>query len=70
MAGLAMICKIYGGMIVKGADGKEVKWLYDYAQDRPRLESEMLAEEKAAKERRKQLKAKATIDKEKQLGLF
>lgn len=65
-----MICKYYGGMIVKGADGKEVKWLYDYAQDRPRLESEMLAEEKAASERKKWLKIKAQIEKDKQLELF
>jgi hypothetical protein len=48
MNGLAKICKLYGGMTVQG-----VKWVWDYAQDRPRLASEMTAKEKAESERAK-----------------
>lgn len=53
MGGLARICKMYGSMIVKGSDGKEVKWLWDYVNDKPRLESEMSKEEFAASEKAK-----------------
>ncbi len=53
MAGLARICKIYGSMEVVGADGKKVTWLWDYANDRPRLKTEMTKEEIAASERAK-----------------
>lgn len=53
MAGLAMICKIYGSMTVTGADGKRVIWVYDYANDKPRLKSEMTKEEIKASERAK-----------------
>lgn len=45
MSGLAKLCKIYGSLKVKGNDGKEVVWLYDYANDKPRLKSEMTKDE-------------------------
>lgn len=41
MAGLARICKLYGSMIVKGNDGKQITWVWDYANDKPVPESEM-----------------------------
>jgi len=53
MAGLARICKIYGSMEVSGPDGKKVTWLWDYANDKPRLKTEMNKEEIAASERAK-----------------
>lgn len=53
MGGLARICKAYGGIRFKGADGKEVLWVYDYKADKPRLKSEMDAERKAASEKAK-----------------
>lgn len=31
MSGLARICKMYGGMIVVGNDGKKVEYSWDYA---------------------------------------
>lgn len=55
---MMMICKTYGGMIIRGE-----KWLWDYAQDKPRRESEMMAEKKAASEKKKLMKAKAESDK-------
>lgn len=53
MAGLARICKMYGSMKVRGADGKSVTWLWDYANDKPRLETEMTKEEIEASEKAK-----------------
>ncbi len=53
MGGLAKICKLYGSITVKGHNGQAVKWIYDYANDKPRLESEMTKEEKLASEKAK-----------------
>lgn len=53
MGGLQKICKMYGSMTVKGNDGKTVKWLWDYVNDKPRLESEMTKEEIIASEKKK-----------------
>ena len=44
---------MYGSMEVVGADGKKVTWLWDYANDKPRLKTEMTKEEIAASERAK-----------------
>jgi major membrane immunogen (membrane-anchored lipoprotein) len=52
MAGLARICKLHGSIKVS-ANGKTVVWLYDYANDKPRLKSEMTKEEIAASEKAK-----------------
>lgn len=44
MAGLQKILKLYGR--VKVGNGKEaVMWVWDYKNDKPRLESEMTKEE-------------------------
>ena len=50
MAGLAIICKSFGSMKVS-QNGKSVTWLYDYAKDKPRLQSEMTQEEISESER-------------------
>ena len=41
MGGLARICKMYGGMVATDADGKTVKWVWDYANDVPVHEKDM-----------------------------
>jgi hypothetical protein len=54
MAGLQRILKACGRMVIEGADGDKVVWAWDYAQDRPRIEAEMTAEErKASKDARR-----------------
>jgi hypothetical protein len=58
MGGLARVCKMYGAMEVKGANGRKVTWLWDYVNDKPRLKSEMTKEEIAASEEAKWLALK------------
>jgi hypothetical protein len=41
MAGLARICKLYGGMTVTGKDGKTIKYVWDYVADEAVPDSEM-----------------------------
>ncbi|MES2733582.1 MAG: hypothetical protein V4714_17690 [Bacteroidota bacterium] len=53
MGGLARICRIYGGITAKDANGKTVTWLWDYVNEKPRLETEMTKEEIAASEKEK-----------------
>lgn len=53
MAGLAKICKLYKSLVVNG-----VTWLYDYAQDKPRLKSEMTKDEIKASEKAKWMQIK------------
>ena len=45
MGGLSRLCRMYGRMKFKDKDGKEVMWLWDYKNEKPRLESEMTKEE-------------------------
>jgi major membrane immunogen (membrane-anchored lipoprotein) len=56
MTGLQKILKQVGSMIVTGEDGKNVVWLWDYANDKPRLKSEMTKKEIKASEKAKFLK--------------
>lgn len=53
MAGLKVLCKLYGGIKFKDKNGKEVVWVWDYAKDEPRLEDEITQDEKIASERAK-----------------
>ena len=53
MAGLARICKLYGKITCKDRHGNTMVWMYDYANDKPRLQHEMTKEEIAASERAK-----------------
>jgi major membrane immunogen (membrane-anchored lipoprotein) len=63
MAGLAKICKLYGSMEVVGSDGKKVIWVYDYANDKPRLKTEMTKEEIMASEKAKWIGIKTNFNK-------
>ena len=63
--GLARICKMYGSMEVSDANGKKVTWLWDYANDKPRLKTEMTEEEIMASEKAKWMGVKSQLDKEK-----
>lgn len=55
IVGLAKICKLYGSIEVSDVSGKKVVWVWDYANERPRLEDEMTREEKLASEKAKWL---------------
>jgi len=52
MAGLRMICKIYGGLRVT-QNGENVEYIWDYIKDEPRRREEFTPEEWAANERYK-----------------
>lgn len=65
MAGLAKLCKMYGSMEVSDANGKKVTWLWDYANDKPRLKTEMTKEEIMASEKAKWNNIKTQLDLEK-----
>ncbi len=52
MAGLKRILKLYGSMTVT-SNGETVKWVYDYATDEARIESNMTQDEIKASERAK-----------------
>lgn len=41
MAGLQKLCKAFGGMTVRGADGKQVKYVWDYAAGEAVTEDQM-----------------------------
>lgn len=70
MAGLRKICKVYGGIRFKGADGKIVEWVWDYVRDEPRLKSDMDAEAASASERAKWKRIADKIERDKQGDLF
>lgn len=63
MSGLGKICKLYGSMNVKDSKGNQVTWLWDYANDKPRLKTEMTKEEISASEKAKWEQLKNTISK-------
>jgi len=56
--GLSKVAKIYGGATATDTKGNKTEWLYDYANDKPRLESEMTDEEIKASEKAKLQEAK------------
>lgn len=53
MAGLAKICEIYGSIEVRDENGKKVTWLWDYANNKPRLKKEMSKQEMIESEKAK-----------------
>ena len=59
MGGIRNICRFYGGMTVRGQDGKTVKYLWDYDRDEPVTEEEMKDRERFAKSERAKWKAAA-----------
>ncbi len=52
MGGLAKLCKMYGRIDVK-VDGDVRIWVWDYANDKPRLKEDMSEEEIMASEKAK-----------------
>lgn len=48
MTGLQKLCKLYGRMKIN-----ETMWIWDYANGKPRIESEMTKEEITASEKEK-----------------
>lgn len=65
MAGLSIICKMYGSIEVSDANGKKVTWIWDYANDKPRLKTEMTKEEIMASEKAKWMSVKSYLDAQK-----
>lgn len=65
MAGLARICKMYGSIEVSDANGKKVTWIWDYANDKQRLKTEMTKEEIMASEKAKWMSVKSYLDAQK-----
>lgn len=53
MTGLQKVCKLYGRIDVVDSSGHKVVWLWDYKNDKPRLRSEMTADEIAESEKAK-----------------
>lgn len=52
-------------MICEGEDGSKVVWLWDYANDKARLKTEMTKEEIMASEKAKWTAVKSQLDAEK-----
>ena len=52
MTGLQKICKMYGSISVSDG-GNTVIWVWDYANDKPRLKTDMSKEEITASEKAK-----------------
>ena len=62
MAGLARICKMHGSLEVSDGNGKKVTWLWDYANDKPRLKTEMSKEEIMKSEKAKWSNIKSQLN--------
>ena len=52
-SGMQRILKMYGTLTAQDQHGKKVIWLWDYANNKARLKTEMTKEEIAASERAK-----------------
>jgi len=61
MAGLARLCKMYGSLKVTGQDGKSVLWVWDYANNKPRIKKEMTKEEIVESEKAKWMQIKEQL---------
>ena len=53
MGGLSRLCKMYGRIDMKDADGNKVIWVYDYHNDEPVLKSEMTKDQFTLSEKAK-----------------
>lgn len=62
MSGLQRVLKMYGKMVCKDETGKSVTWVWDYAKDKPMLQSEMTKEMTAASEKAKYEMIKSASD--------
>jgi hypothetical protein len=65
MAGLQRILKLHGSIICEGKDGIKEVWLWDYANDKARLKTEMTKEDIMASEKAKWSAIKKITDTEK-----
>lgn len=61
MGGLARLCKLYGSLEMTDSNGNKVVWVWDYANDKPRLKAEMSKEEISNSEKAKWLKIRNEI---------
>jgi major membrane immunogen (membrane-anchored lipoprotein) len=55
MGGLGKVLKMYGEMTVTDKDGNKVVWVWDYAEEKARIKSEMTKEQFAKSEKAKYL---------------
>ena len=69
MGGLARICKMHGSLEVSDGNGKKVTWLWDYANDKPRLKTEMSKEEIMKSEKAKWSNIKSQLNHEQRTEL-
>ncbi len=53
MAGLERLLKLYGSIICEGADGSKTVWLWDYANNKARLKTDMTKQEIMSSEKAK-----------------
>lgn len=53
MTGIQKLLKLYGRIECKDKNRKRVMWVWDYANDKPNIESEMTKEEWAVSEKAK-----------------
>jgi hypothetical protein len=53
MTGLSKVLKMYGKMNVTDKNGNKVVWVWDYAENKARLETEMTKEQLAKSEKAK-----------------
>jgi hypothetical protein len=63
MSGLKRLCKMYGSMEVSDTHGNKVTWVWDYANDKPRIKSEMTKDEILQSEKSKWMGVKSLINK-------
>lgn len=61
MSGLQRVLKLYGSMICEGEDGSKVVWLWDYANDKARLKTEMTKDEIMASDKTKYTALKSQL---------
>lgn len=52
---------MYGSIQVTGEDGNKVLWLWDYANDKSKLKTDISKEEIAASEKAKWMKIKSNM---------
>jgi len=62
MGGLARLCKMFGSIEASDSNGNKVTWVWDYANDKPRLKSEMTKEELSKSEKAKWMAIKNNLN--------
>ena len=62
MEKISRLWELHGSMEVIDANGKKVTWLWDYANDKPRLKTEMSKEEIMKSEKAKWSNIKSQLN--------